>query len=70
MDWSGNMSSKLTSIPNELKFLFMLSGRDKPLWEITLAGGHKIYATEEHKWPVVSGDFVRKVQTSDLAVVL
>jgi len=43
-----------------------LSGRDKPLWEITLAGGHKIYATEEHKWPVVAGDFVRKVPTSEL----
>lgn len=43
-----------------------LSGKNKPLWEITLIGGHKIYATEEHKWPVVFGDTVRKLSTSKL----
>ena len=43
-----------------------LSGKNKPLWEVTLIGGHKIYATEEHKWPVVFGDNVRKLSTSNL----
>ena len=47
-----------------------LSGKDKPLWEITLAGGHKYYATAEHKWPVYNSktNSYVKINTPDIKV--
>ena len=42
-----------------------LSGNDKPLYEITLQGGHKYYATKEHKWPVLQKDGTVVKFTSD-----
>lgn len=44
-----------------------LSGREKPLYRITLANGKDVYATPEHKWPVrlVGGGFA-KVTTDKL----
>lgn len=38
-----------------------LSGKDKPLYAITLKNNAKIYATAEHKWPVLQ----RKTSTID-----
>jgi intein/homing endonuclease len=29
-----------------------LSGKDKQLYKLTLEGGHEIYATKEHNWPI------------------
>lgn len=43
-----------------------LSGHDKTLWKIKLRGGHEIYATKEHKWPVMIDNQVIKVATCDL----
>lgn len=43
-----------------------LSGRNKPLYLITLATGHELYATAEHKWPVyLNGRYV-KIETQNL----
>lgn len=33
-----------------------LSGKDQELWEITLKGNHKYYATKEHEWAVKNTD--------------
>lgn len=44
-----------------------LSGKDRPLYRVTLTGGHSYYATEEHKWPVLQPDgSVVKVTTTEL----
>jgi hypothetical protein len=43
-----------------------MSGKDKQLYEITLAGGKKYYATPEHEWPVWNGMGYSKVKTEDL----
>ena len=42
------------------------SGEDKPIWEVSLGGGHKYYATEEHKWPVQRGGMWERVKTTEL----
>jgi hypothetical protein len=44
-----------------------LSGNNQKLWEITLEGGHKYYATKEHEWAVKqpNGTFL-KVKTQHL----
>lgn len=44
-----------------------LSGKNKPLYKLTLSSGKEIYATKEHKWPVllVGGGF-GKVTTNQL----
>lgn len=46
-----------------------LSGKDKELWEITLRGGHKYYATKEHEWAIKKedGSFI-KVKSPELKV--
>lgn len=37
-----------------------LSGRDIPLWELTLDTGEKYYASPEHQWPIYKdGQFVK-----------
>jgi len=44
-----------------------LSGQDKPLFKVSLKGGHDYYATAEHKWPIVQRDgSVTKVTTTEL----
>ncbi len=44
-----------------------LSGKNQKLWEITLEGGHKYYATKEHEWAVQQLDGTHiKVKTPDL----
>lgn len=45
-----------------------LSGKDKPLWEITLKNGQVFYATAEHEWPIHDADSeaVRKVRSSNM----
>jgi hypothetical protein len=44
-----------------------LSGTNQKLWEITLQGGHKYYATKEHEWPVQQSDGTYvKVKTPDV----
>jgi hypothetical protein len=43
-----------------------LSGKDKQLYELTLKGGHKYYATPEHEWPVWDGEKYIKVKTPNL----
>ena len=44
-----------------------LSGKDKPLWKISFYGGHVIYCTEEHKWPVqTTKKIIRKFETNKL----
>jgi len=43
-----------------------LSGKDKPLYRITLVGGHEYYATKEHKWPVLWSNEIRKFTTEQL----
>lgn len=42
-----------------------LSGKDVPLYEISLFGGHKYYATAEHKWPVVVDKKQRSIKKFD-----
>jgi hypothetical protein len=48
-----------------------LSGRDKPLYAVTLNTGHTYYATAEHEWPVLvnGGDrhYFVKMRTSGLS---
>lgn len=43
-----------------------LSGRDKPLYRVRLAGGHDYYATAEHTWPVLLNGRYVKVPTTGL----
>ena len=43
-----------------------LSGQDKPLYKIILAGGHEHYATAEHKWPVMAKDGTIRTATTEL----
>ena len=43
-----------------------LSGKDKQLYELTLKGGHKYYATPEHEWPVWDGEKYIKIKTPNL----
>lgn len=43
-----------------------LSGKNKPLYKITLRGGKVYYATAEHRWPIVTGECVIKVDTKEL----
>ncbi len=44
-----------------------LSGKNKPLYKLTLKGGHEYYATKEHKWPILQNDgSVVKVETHEL----
>lgn len=46
-----------------------LSGKDKPLYKITLEGGHEYYCTEEHKWPIYKdkkSSTYTKLKTSDI----
>jgi hypothetical protein len=44
------------------------SGKDKPLWEMTLDTGAKYYCTAEHQWPIyVNGRYV-KCRTDELKV--
>lgn len=40
-----------------------LSGKNKQLYELTLKGGHKYYATPEHEWPVWNGKNYEKIKT-------
>jgi ribonucleotide reductase alpha subunit len=47
------------------------SGKNRPLYKITLSGGQIIYATAEHKWPVVTRSSagqikIKKVSSKDL----
>lgn len=42
------------------------SGEDKIVYEVSLAGGHKYYATEEHKWPVLIDGVWTRTKTTDL----
>lgn len=46
-----------------------LSGKDKPLWEITLKNGQVFYATAEHEWPVydTKSNTVHKRRTPQLS---
>ena len=43
-----------------------LSGKGKPLYAVTMHNGQVFYATAEHEWPVVTGDYARKVRTERL----
>jgi hypothetical protein len=43
-----------------------LSGRDKPLYKLTLQGGHTYHATAEHEWPIWDGEKYVKVATPDI----
>ena len=43
-----------------------LSGRDKPLYEITLSNNKKYYCTAEHKWPILKGKKWKKHETTEL----
>lgn len=44
-----------------------LSGKNKPLWRVTLQNGVEYYATQEHKWPVqITGGGWTKVTTDAL----
>jgi hypothetical protein len=42
------------------------SGKDKPLYELTLRGGKKYYATKEHEWPIWDGKKFIKVTTPEI----
>lgn len=42
------------------------SGEDKTVYEVSLAGGHKYYATEEHKWPVLVDGVWTRTKTTEL----
>lgn len=44
-----------------------LSGKNQELWEITLKGNHKYYATKEHEWAIKNSDgSFNKVKSPDL----
>lgn len=43
-----------------------LSGKDKPLYRVTLEGGFGHYATAEHKWPVITEHGDVRTATTDL----
>ena len=43
-----------------------LSGKNKPLYEITLENGAKYYATKEHKWAIKDGEDHVKITTDEL----
>lgn len=43
-----------------------LSGKNKPLWKITLGNGQDYYCTEEHKWPIYTPQGYVKSTTLDL----
>lgn len=43
-----------------------LSGHNKPLYEITLENGEKLYATKEHKWAILNNGRYTKTFTEDL----
>ena len=45
-----------------------LSGKDKELYEMTLEGNKKYYATAEHKWPVFVNGKYEKTETSNLKI--
>ena len=45
-----------------------LSGKNKKLYEVTLKGGHKYYATPEHEWAVETSEGVKKFRTDALKV--
>ena len=52
-----------------------LSGKDQPLYKITLIGGKEYYSTPQHEWPVVNnGDFTKirtdKLRSGDLLPVI
>lgn len=43
-----------------------LSGKDQPLYEVELQGGHVYHATAEHEWPVIVEGKYTKVPTTEL----
>ena len=43
-----------------------LSGKNKPLYEITLENGEKYFATKEHKWAILNNGRYTKTFTEDL----
>ena len=43
-----------------------LSGRDQPLWKITLQDGQEYFATKEHEWPVWDGNKYIKIKTPNI----
>lgn len=43
-----------------------LSGKDKPLFKITLQSGKQYFSTAEHKWPVWNGTGYEKTKTTNL----
>lgn len=61
------MSFKIRNLHGQLsEATCWKSGENKTVYEITLAGGHKYYATEEHKWPVFIDNDWQRVKTTDL----
>lgn len=45
-----------------------LSGKNKQLYKITLAGNHVYYSTPEHEWPIWDGQNYIKIKTSELSI--
>lgn len=43
-----------------------LSGKDKQLYKIKLSTGMEYYCTPEHKWPLVTKNGIRKVETTEI----
>ena len=44
------------------------SGKDRPIYELTLGKYKQTYSTKEHKWPVFKNGSIIKVKTEDLKV--
>ncbi len=45
-----------------------LSGRNKQLYRMKLSTGFEYYCTPEHKWPILTPNGPRKVETTELSV--
>jgi|JI10StandDraft_1071094.scaffolds.fasta_scaffold00646_33 ribonucleotide reductase class II len=47
-----------------------LSGRNRPLFKITLRGNHEVYCTAEHEWPIwnETRGLYEKIRTEDITV--
>ena len=45
-----------------------LSGKNKELYKITLSSGKEYYCTAEHKWPLITSNGIKKVETTDITI--
>lgn len=54
--------------PEYADAICLKTGRNKKLFEITISGNHKYFATAEHEWPIYSNGYYKKKATSELQI--